>query len=66
MRGLGFVPAHRGVGPLAEPLGSSALDAGREPRYRQFECAAREVESGRVMACPGCGQVKLPKPPTGF
>ena len=22
--------------------------------------AGREVESGRVMACPGCGQVKLP------
>ena len=54
------VEPHGPISPWAAP----ALDPGREPRRRQFECAGREVESGRVMACPGCGQVKLPKLPT--
>ena len=48
-----------GHGPLAD---RTVLGDVLSPDIR---VCGREVESGRVMACPGCGQVKLPKLPTG-
>ena len=51
-------------GALAEPLGSSRPRCRSRTPPPSIRVCGREVESGRVMACPGCGQVKLPKPPT--
>ena len=45
-----------GVGPLAEPRGSSALDAGREPRRRQFECAAAKSKAGVLWLVQAAGR----------
>ena len=46
------------------PLGSSRPRCRSRTPPPSIRVCGREVESGRVMACPGCGQVKLPKPPT--
>ena len=35
-----------GVAPWPSPWAAPALDAGREPRRRQFECAAAKSKAG--------------------
>ena len=59
--GPGFrVEPHGPISPWAAP----ALDAGREPRRRQFECAAAKSKAGVLWLVQAADRVKLPKLPT--